>query len=188
MLFGSKDDFAIECYPPDGSGAAMECVYGRMCAWCGGERLGDIDENEFLFHVGQCIKGLVETLHKRMHEDVDGLSDSEAFEFLDAKLYSGRGSVPAVITSGFEEQADKDWQRFSGFNFLTNWGEQFDYVKGYLLNNGDGTLRVLYEKYNRWTRTWTMPMAVRATEQGLREAAAGFLAWLQEQERFKPSK
>jgi hypothetical protein len=171
MFFGSPDDFAIECYRQDlpadyGHDVSMvnrDWVFGRMCVWCGGQRLGDIDDINMLDVTEACFESLAGRIAGLTDPAVDGLDDSAAFDLLDNAIYGEDGRT--------DEQVHEDYVRFEKFKFLIDEGEQFDHLKAYLLNTGNG-LRVLYRREGETVGS------AKVREAGLRHAVDGFLAWV----------
>jgi hypothetical protein len=140
-------------------------VIGRMCVWCGSQKIGDIDEINILNVPEMAFEDLLIGLDKRRDEAIDSLADIDAYKFLDSVLYGDDRSL-AQIQGGTS--------RFMKFDFLTNWGESFDGNEAFLLYSDHG-LRVLFRRESE-------PVASRAiTESGLRQAVEGFVGWVKDQ-------
>lgn len=91
MLFGHKEDFAIEAMvepdliPPSS-------VWGRMCIWCEGTPLGDYLEEHCGLPSGH-LEELARDLPTLWHKDFEGMSDANIFRYLDALLYGYRDGI-----------------------------------------------------------------------------------------------
>lgn len=125
MLFGSTDTFAIEavtepswCLPP--------AVWGSMRVWCQGVELGDFAERHCaLILAYDGFKLLAHNLPSLWLPQFDGLSDEALYDHIDAVLYGKQGATE-LEELRTPEQWDADHTVYGQFNFLTNWGEQFD--------------------------------------------------------------
>lgn len=125
MLFGSKQSFAIEALsepelrPPSS-------VWGRMQIWCLGHPIGDIsDEHCALYPAYLGFKALQESLPSLWLEELESLTVADFWNHLDGLLFGYHGDVE-VDDSRTVEECQRDWHLYGRFNFLTNWGEQFD--------------------------------------------------------------
>src|SRR5580704_7878493 len=118
MLFGRRDEFAIECYH-DPISNEMGLVFGRICVWANNIPLGNIKESGcILGTVASCFFQCLSELPSLYDDAVDDLSDETAFDFLDRAIY---GDDARTV-----EQIEIDASRYSKFVFLTNWSEAFD--------------------------------------------------------------
>ena len=130
MLFGKREDFAIECYHDPISNETGH-VFGRICVWANNIQLGNINEPA-------CILGVLENFFSECLSElsslsdaaVDSLSDDDAFEFLNQAIY---GNDARTL-----EQIKIDARRYSKFVFLTNWSEAFDGTNAFLLGSPTG--------------------------------------------------
>jgi len=136
MLLGRKSDFAVECYHEPNYPNEHGWVFGRMCVWVQGSPLGDLDEPACMLNVTEGhVQDCLDRLDELWDEAVDGLSDSDAFQFLDSALYADDDRP--------NQQVYEEAVRFSKFDFLTNWGESFNGTKAFLLRSG-ADFRILY--------------------------------------------
>jgi hypothetical protein len=137
MVFGNSQVFAIEvmCEPELESPSQ---VWGRMQIWCDGVSIGDFSEEHCgLFGAYSGFKSLMKTLPKQWMNEFEKLSDLEIWNRLDAVLY-GIQDIRTV------EECRNDWDKYGHFNFLTNWGEQFDRNgKSFILCRPDGNVKIL---------------------------------------------
>lgn len=173
MLFGVKDDVAIECYHEPSYPNDRGWVFGRMCMWACGVELGNLSEPVCMLNVTEgsfqdCLRQL-DDLHD---EAVDHLSDEAAFLFLDGALY--------LDDDRTNHQIHADALRFSKFNFLINWGESFDGIKAFLLKSGDH-FRILYRLSCN-----TLGCA-EVTREGLVHALRAFLEWMAVEKQAVPT-
>lgn len=125
MLFGTKEHFAIEAM----SETALRrpsAVWGRMQVWCQGVSIGDYsDEHCGLYGSYVGFKELGGRLPRLWREEFSGLSDTELWNLLDGRLYGFHGELELDDRRTLE-QCQADARTYGIFNFLTNWGEQFD--------------------------------------------------------------
>ena len=145
MLFGSKDNFAIETMiEPDLKPPSTP--WGRMCIWCNGVAIGDIDEEHCGLEVFGILSSLITQLNDLWLDEFEGFSDLELLNYLDGFLYGYHGDVE-IIDNRSDEQIHFDVEKYSKFNFLTNWGEQFDRGgKSFIFHNPNGRIKILNKK------------------------------------------
>lgn len=173
MLFGARDDFAIECsrhdLPLSEEQRSHGWVFGYLCVWVAGQRLGDINDWNMLDPVEAHFQDLTdEQLGLLTDEAVDHLANDEAFRLLNAALYQDDART--------DEQICADARRFKKFDFLVNWGEMFDHppVKAFLLKSDAASLRVLYQ-------IGSDPIAsATVSVHSFKEAVGGFLRSMNE--------
>src|SRR5262249_34795405 len=103
-----------------------------MCVWCRGVPLGGIDDRHCALDWAYCgVRSLLSPVHgepqidRLWAEELAGLDDVAAWNFLDGLLYGYYGDVE-VPDDRTVEECRRDWLVWGCFNFLTNWGEQFD--------------------------------------------------------------
>lgn len=173
MLFGMKEDFAIECFHEPDYPNDHGWVFGRMCVWAGGVELGDISEPACMLNVTEGhFQDCLGQLDALIDGSVNDLADEVAFRFLDAALY--------VDDDRTNQQVDADALRYSRFNFLINWGESFDGIKAFLLKSGEH-FRILYRLSCDTTG------GVEVTRDGLVNAMLAFLDWMVVEKRAVPT-
>ena len=166
MYFGSRDDFAIECYQDDLGYDWPETVFGRMCVWCRGIALGNVHGPVCILNVSEeYFQQLLGRLDDLRDEGLEAEPDPEAFRILDAALWTYHGQSP--------EQIYADAERFSKFNFLTGWGEPFDGTTAFLIGAEDG-FRILYRLPGGRFGSGRVSVA------SLAGAVRGFLEWFRE--------
>nr|WKF60125.1 hypothetical protein HUO10_004637 [Paraburkholderia busanensis] len=125
MLFGLKSEFAIEAMIEPGL-ARPSAVYGRMQVWCAGTSIGDFS-NPYcsLYPAYLGFKQLLTTIPNLWLDEFEGLTDEHLTDLLDRLLYAARGDQ-LIEDERTVKQCEGDWEKYRSFNFLTNWGEQFD--------------------------------------------------------------
>jgi hypothetical protein len=146
MIFGNTSEFAIQvqCEPEL---VAPSAVWGRMCVWCQGVELGDINDSHCsLYPAVLDFQALEKNLQAQelWDDSFSNLRDEELFERLDWLYYGCDSNGHIAPDSRTDEQVATDARRFSKFNFLTNWGEQFDGYKAFIFARGDGVVRIAY--------------------------------------------
>ncbi|WP_028605802.1 hypothetical protein [Ottowia thiooxydans] len=125
MFFGVKEAFAIETMSEPAL-QAPSAVWGRMRIWCEGERIGDYDEGFCALYPSYCgFKQLASSLSHLWCTELNGLTDIQLWNHLDGLLYGYHGDVELQDDRTLE-QCERDAEKWGGYNFLTNWGEQFD--------------------------------------------------------------
>ncbi|MDD2468363.1 MAG: Imm42 family immunity protein [Desulfobulbus sp.] len=143
MIFGDKNDFAIESMvepelvPPSSP-------WGRMRVWISGAFIGDYDDPHCGLH--DAFEGFAEKaeqLNELWMADFENLLDTEIWNFLDGRLYGYHGNEELKDNRSLDEIL-LDAEKYSKFNFLTNWGEMFDRGgKSFIIKNHEGQLKVL---------------------------------------------
>jgi hypothetical protein len=176
MRFGDPADFAIEAeVEPDLK--PPSAVWGRMCVWCRGVPLGNIEDRHCaLYPAYGAFRGLESYLDRLWAPELAGLDDVAAWNFLDGLLYGYHGDVE-VRDHRSIEQCHVDWATWRSFNFLTNWGEQFDGYKSFLLCPPGGPVRVLSRRLPAH-----MGRSVEVSLGAVLAATQGFVRWFEEQE------
>lgn len=176
--FGDPDDFAIEAGVEPGLTPPSQ-VWGRSCVWCRGNALGDIaDHNCGLGGTFQGFQRLAEHIDELWDDALAGLDDQEMWNFLDGLLYGYHGDV-AIDDDRSLEQIHADCDRYGKFNFLTNWDEQFDGYKSFILcPPGSGIVRILSRAF-----PCEVGLGVNVSKTGFLGAVQAFIGWFKEQER-----
>jgi hypothetical protein len=176
-LFGDPADFAIEAgVEPDLTPPSP--VWGHMRVWCGGIPLGDIDDRHCGLYLPYLnFRSRARSLDELWDENLTGLSDREIWNFLDGRLYGFHGDVEIEDDRTLDE-VDADMVRYGKFNFLTNWGEQFDGYKSFLLCPPGKPLRVLCRRLPE-----RIGLGLDVSRAGFTAASRAFVRWFEEQER-----
>lgn len=174
-VFGVRSDFAIEAgvepllEPPS-------AVWGRMCVWCNGVPLGDLANGYCaLFPAYHSFRWLLSNLSSLWEPELAGLSDAETWNVLDGLLYGFHGDEELRDDRPIE-RLRADWAAWNKFNFLTNWGEQFDGCKSFTFCPPGEPVRILYRYTDGQRRGVTVSRAaiVSASDQ--------FVQWFERHE------
>ena len=172
-IFGDRDDFAIEAGVEFDRHTAGT-VWGHMCVWCRGVALGDL-KNRYcgLYHAYYEFAWLADNLGTLWAIELAGLDDLTTWNFLDALLYGYHGDVELLDTRTSAE-IGRDAKRWYRFGFLTNWGEQFDGYKSFLVCPPGDSARILSRRLLP-----LMGRGVQVSKSGLVTAATRFTAWFE---------
>ena len=175
MLFGNKDNFAIEAYSEDDL-TVPSAVWGRTCIWCSGEMVGDIQERCCaLYTSANGFRWRAQNLDALWDESFDGLAADEVFNVFDRAIY--------VYEEGATEDIAADADRYWKFVFLTNWGEQFDPVKGFLAAQPGKEVLVIIQRPDATLLT------SRIDRDWFCRTALGFAEWFDsEEQRLQPNR
>ena len=96
-----------------------------------------------------------------------------AWNFLDGILYGFHDDIELAEDCALDDLR-RDSARWGWFDFLTNWGEQFDGYKSFLLCPPGDMARVLSDRLPPG-----MGLGVAVSRKGLIDAASGFVAWFE---------
>ena len=177
MIFGDPADFAIEAdVEPDLT--PPSAVWGHMCVWCRGRRLGNIDELHCcLHHAARSLLWCAINLDALWSNELAAFNDIQQWNFLDGLLFGYHGEIALHHRLTLAELGAFS-REFGKFIFLTNWGEQFDRCKSFLVCPPNSAVRVLY----RQAPSFALEVA-EVTREGFNSAAVGFHQWFHEQAR-----
>ena len=173
-LFGDRADFAIEAGIEPDCQTTSGSIWGHMCVWCFGIALGDLDDR----HCG--LDGaylefdwLRLNLDSLWDDELRGFDDLATWNFLDGLLYGYHGDTE-LLDDRTLEQSRRDDARWHRFNFLTNWGEQFDGYKSFLVCPPGEYARVLSRRLPSH-----LGLGVSVTRRGIVSAATEFTQWFE---------
>lgn len=172
MRFGSTSTFAIDAMvEPDIQ--PPSAVWGRMRVWCDGVALGDYDEPHCaLYGAYTGFKVTLSELRSLWEPEFDTLSDHALMNHLDALLYGYHGDV-RLDDHRSQEQCENDRYHYGRYDFLTNWGEQFDRGgKSFITCKANGRVQILNPKTGK-----TLSAPVEEVE----KAIDAFLRWFDEE-------
>jgi hypothetical protein len=149
MLFGTKDSFGIEAVtevdlsPPS-------AVWGRMRIWCQNETFGDL-ENPYnaLYSASEGFRSALQVHPDLWDSTFDDLDDAQIFQKFNEAIYTG-------VDLGVKEISQLAY-RYWKFDFLTNWGEHFDPLKGFLAFDPNGDTLFMVEDGNEAVRGFRFP-------------------------------
>ncbi len=141
MLFGDRLDFAIEAELEAKS--SLPGMWGRMCVWCSGVMLGNIDEQSCaLYPAYVSFRGLPSNIDRLWSDKLEGLDDMATWNFFDGLLYGFHGDIE-LPDSRTAWEIRRDHTFWSAHDFLTNWGEQFDFCKAFVVCPPEGPIHIL---------------------------------------------
>ncbi|CAE6765210.1 hypothetical protein [Paraburkholderia nemoris] len=184
MLFGVKSEFAIEAMIEPGL-VLPSAVYGRMRVWCAGISIGDFSNPRCsLYPAYLGFSQLAAALPNLWLNDLGGLSDEHLMDRLDGLLYGARGDQVLEDDGRTVAACERDWEKYGMFNFLTNWGEQFDREgKSFILCPPAQPVKVL-------TRPPGIDrvLSLHASMPTVTEAIHMFLRWFEDSAEFLSTK
>lgn len=163
MLFGTKDTFGIEAMT-EADLARPSTVWGRMRIWCQNESFGDF-ENPYnaLYSASECFRSALNAYPDLWDPAFDDLDDAQIFQQFNEAIYTG-------VDLGAEEISQLA-ARYWKFDFLTNWGEHFDPLKGFLAFDPNGDTLLMVEDGNDVVRGFRFPQSCFV------RAATDFVDW-----------
>ena len=178
MIFGNKSDFAIEAMIEPYLAPPSE-PWGRLCIWVSGTQIGDFDDPHCgLYNCYISFQEISKRLDALWTKELEGLSDIEIWNFLDGTLYGYHGNIEIDDLRTLEETI-RDAEKYSKFDFLTNWGEMFDRGgKSFILKPSSGHIKILNYDYKQ-----EIVRAYRCTELSFYRASREFSNWYSEQVR-----
>lgn len=176
MIFGDKEDFAIEAMiEPDLR--IPSSPWGRMCVWVQGVSIGDFEEPHC--GLGSACDGFV-TMSSQLDDlwiqKFSEFSDLEIWNYLDGLLYGYHGNKELNDDRSLEQTLN-DSAEYSKFDFLTNWGEMFDRGgKSFLMRQPSGLLKILNYDYEN-----SKVNSFQCSEFNFRKAAKELNSWYEQQ-------
>lgn len=146
-IFGDKHDIAIEAgIEPDKH--TQSTVWGRMCLWCNGHSIGDLEER-------YCCIGIAHDLLLRTNSILDSLWHNEMIGQDNQSIYNLLDGIIYGYREGVELIDDESWERYRSkinfwmnFDFLNNWGEQFDGYKSFICSPPGNQTLILTQRKN----------------------------------------
>jgi hypothetical protein len=171
MMCGDPNAFAIEAMI-EPQLIAPSAVWGRMCLHIGPVVLGDITDEHCGLYGAYCgFKDLVASETRLWDDSFVGLNHEQIHDRVRNALYGDDDrSVSAIMA---------DSQRYGRFDFLTNWGEQFDGFASVIVQCDDVTTTILHRPHSAFARKRDSEPFVVATcnTLALRDACVGFVRW-----------
>jgi len=139
MIFGDKDEYAIEVYhePLDNNSFYMT---GRMCLHFYGEPFGDINYAGYVGSFCVTYRCLLEKINdlESIKYNFDLETDVNIFDFLNVKLYMADDETTY-------EQIVIDDKKYRKYDFLTNGGEMFDGTISFIYLDNNEKIHILYQ-------------------------------------------
>jgi hypothetical protein len=176
MIFGNTSEFAIEAViEPDIK--APSAVWGRMRVWCQGETIGDLNEPFCALYPAYLgFRDLLITLPTLSWAGIENMTNGDIWNFLDGLLYGYHGDIQIQDDRALERMQE-DADIYGKFNFLTNWGEQFDRRGKSFIYCADGD-KVTILNRSLWSEHG---LALHTIRQALPFAISLFLVWFEEE-------
>lgn len=170
-MFGDPDDVAIEAMTEPHL-VAPSAVWGRMCLHFGNVVLGDFTDPHCSLYGAYCgFKELLDIPRPLWDESFDGLSREQIHDLVRNAIYGDdERSMEEILA---------DSQRYRKFDFLTNWGEQFDGFASVIVQEDDHTTTILHRPHSAWARQrppGPFVVAICST-MGFRNACCGLIEW-----------
>jgi len=165
MLFGDKQDLALECELEDWESDSPKDVFGHITFWAGGFLVGDFSVLVMLNIPYIHFRNSFQQCGKRQNPSLINMSAIEAFNFLESVLYGN--SIEellsyteledefrkiCMIQSDIEEFdkvqifLEELAEKYSKYDVCTNFSEAFDEVKC-LLIEGKKEERFIWKDY-----------------------------------------
>jgi hypothetical protein len=163
MLFGAKEIFAVEAMTePDLE--VPSAVWGRLRIWCRNESFGDYENPYNALHsAAECFREMLDAYPDLWDSTFDLVEDAERFRLFNEAIYIGSHSDTDQIV----DLADRYWK----FDFLTNWGEHTNGIKGLLAFDPNGEVLFMVEDRDELVRAFRFPQTC------FTKTAADFVEW-----------
>ena len=183
MLFGDPSNFAIEVMA-EPELVAPSTVWGRMCIHIGEVILGDYNDPHCGLYDAYCEFGWhLNRVEPLWDQAFDGLSLEQIHDTVANAIYGDDDRT--------NEQIQQDSIRYRHFDFLTNWGEQFDGYSSVIVASNDETITILHRPYsdNPRRRIETEFVVAECTRTGFIDTVRQFVYWFDaETKRLTSSK
>lgn len=172
MLIGDPNNFAIEAMV-EPELKAPSAVWGRMCIHIGDVVLGDWTEpfcglgpayEHFRWHARQCERLWLDSFDEMTSEEIH-----------DTVRHAIYGDDERTI-----EQIKRDSLTYGRFDFLTNWGEQFDGYASVIVSPTPDTMMILHRPYLDVGAPRKLPqefVVARCSRDAFTTASLGFVDW-----------
>jgi hypothetical protein len=170
-MFGDRSDFAIEAMTEPHLIAPSD-VWGRMCLHIGSVVLGDITDEHCGLYDAYCgFSKLVGDATRLWEDSFTGLNHRQIHDCVRNAIYGDDDrSMDAILA---------DARRYGRFDFLTNWGEQFDGFASVIVQCDDATTTILHSPHSAFARKRDPGLFVVAScsTLGFRDACSAFVKW-----------
>ncbi len=171
MMFGDPSEFAIEAMIEPHL-IAPSAVWGRMCLHIGPVVLGDITDEHCGLYGAYCgFNELVGDTTRLWDDSFTGLNHKQIHDRVRNAIYGDdERSMDTILA---------DAQRYRRFDFLTNWGEQFDGFASVIVQHDDAITTILHRPHSAFARKRDPGPFVVATCNTLdfRDACGAFVRW-----------
>ena len=172
MLIGDATDFAIEVMvEPDLK--VPSSVWGRMCVHIAQTTLGDFNEKFCaLYPAYEAFEWHAKHPDRLWDTRFDGMAPEEVYNTVHHAIYGDNDRTM--------EQIQRDSCRYGKFDFLTNWGEQFDGFSAVIVSPTPDTMMVLHRPYVELNSPRRLPsdfVVAHCSRSGFVSVAAAFVDW-----------
>jgi len=172
MLLGSRNSFGLEAEIAEVDPERSDLVFGRLCLWAGGGRIGDFSRHTILSVPADFFADVVKYQNKRTDDELCGYERDAVLSHVHEALYGP--------PTGDEEQALRLEARYRKHCLAPGGGEAFD-----------GALAILIECGSRERLVWRVEQDSSAHEIWLDQGACesvlrAFLNWLKETSGYWP--
>ena len=173
MLFGDPNVFTIETCS-EAHLTAPSHVWGRMQLLFDSCTLGDINDEHCGLYGAYCgFKELLSHEGRLWHDSFNGLDDAEIHDVVRHAIYGDDDRTG--------DQIVLDAQTYRPFDFLTNWGEQFDGFASVIFQRDNTQTTVVHIPHSAFARTrLDGPMvSLNFSTNVFESAILEFLAWFE---------
>ena len=184
MLIGDTNDFAIEAMV-EPELKLPSAVWGRMCIHVGETTLGDFDDHSCALYPAYG--------HFKWHaKQSSGLWDDKFNDMSPEQIHDTVRH--AIYGDGDDERTmdeiRRDSRRYSKFDFLTNWGEQFDGYSSVIVSPDSDTMMIMHRPHVEHDSPRRLPgdfVVARCSRSGFLSVSRNFEHWFdREAERLSP--
>jgi len=137
MLFGTPTDFAIEVMT-EAHLVAPSAVWGRMCIHVGDVAFGDFSDTHCaLYPAYRHFESLACERLPFWDNSFHGMTLEQIHDLVRHAIYGDdERSISAIRI---------DARRYGRFDFLTNWGEQFDWYASVIVQRDWNTVTIMHK-------------------------------------------
>jgi len=172
MLIGNPSDFAIEAMvEPDLK--LPSAVWGRMCVRIGSITLGDYDDPYCCLYGARAAFDWHAKRQGRLWDDIfNDMSPEDIHLTVRNALYGDDDRTIDLL--------HRDSRRYGEFDFLTNWGEQFDGYSSVIVSPDPDTMMIIHRPYvaiESSQRLQESFVVARCSRSGFLSASAQFVEW-----------
>jgi len=166
-IHGNPDDFAIEVMTEPHL-VSPSAIWGRMCIHIGDLTLGDFAERHCaLYSSYRHFESLSREMTPLWDTSFNGLTLEQIHDTVRDAIYGD------AWTSG-------NAKRYARYDFLTNWGEHFDWYASVIAQPPWNTVTIMYRPSSdapERRRVTGDFLSAKCTFDGFRDAATRFVEW-----------
>ena len=173
MIFGDPKTFAIESITEPHLSPPSP-VWGRMQLLVDWYVFGDISDEHCGLYGAYCgFRDLMSHQGQLWHSSFDGLGDNQIHDVVRHAIYGddNRSSEKVMLDS----------QTYRPFDFLTNWGEQFDGFASVIFQRDDKQTTIAHVPHSAFARTRPegSPVSFHFSTASFNSATMKFLTWFE---------